>query len=283
MDELTHRLKTQAAAHGADLIGIAPLERFDELPPEKHPASIFPEARSAVVIGKRIVRGALRGVEEGTSFDIYDMYGRNWLNNRNLAMTTFKIGEFLEDNGWEAVPLASLPPETPPMGITVRPGQPAANVMLDIDDAAIRAGLAEMGYCGLLLTPEFGPRQRFQMILTDAPLSPDPLLEGSVCPRCKEHAAYCVLGAISTEHDTELSVCGKRMTVARIDYGKCNGCKNGASPSRLHPSGKPDRVASLCTRSCIAFLEETKATRGEFRTPFRNRAPWCIVSEHKTL
>ncbi|MDR3706985.1 MAG: hypothetical protein P4L33_01695 [Capsulimonadaceae bacterium] len=283
MDDLTQQFRAHAREKGADLIGIAPIERFDELAADKHPAAIFPETRSVIVIGKRVVRGAIRGVEEGTSFDIYDMYGRNWLSNRNLAMTTFKAGEFLEDNGWEAVPLPNIPPQTPPMGVPVREGQPAPNVMLDMDDAAIRAGLGEIGYCGLFLSPQFGPRQRFQMILTDAVLTPDPILSQPVCPTCREHAAFCILGAIDPSAERTVTVCGKDMGVAGIDHAKCKSCKNGASPNAMHPSGHADRMAAVCTRSCIAYLEESNAIENTFQNPFRKRAPWGIIQEQKVL
>ena len=114
-----------------DLVGVAPVERFDELPSEKHPRSIFPEVESVVVVGRRITRGTLRGVEEGTNFHGYRMYGYQWLNDRFLAVATFQVASFLEDNGYEAVPLPPLPNEIPAMGIPVRPGAPAPNVLLD--------------------------------------------------------------------------------------------------------------------------------------------------------
>jgi len=283
MTSFTLQFKSHVKGNGADLVGIASIDRFKELGANRNPASIFPEVRSVIVIGKRIVRGAIRGVEEGTSFDLYDMYGRNWLNNRNLAMTTFKAGEFLEDNGWEAVPLPNLPPQTPPMGIAVREGQPAPNIMLDLDDAAVRAGLGEIGYCGLFLSPEFGPRQRFQMILTDANLDPDPILTAPVCPGCREHASFCILGAISPAAEQTLSICGKDMVVAGIDHARCNSCKNGATPNRMHPFGHADRIAAICTRSCIAFLEETDAIQNTFHNAFRKRSPWGIIDEHRVL
>lgn len=281
MKDFTTQFKDHVRAKGADLVGIAPIERFAELPKERHPASIFPEARSVVVIGKRIVRGAIRGVEEGTNFDLYDMHGRNWLNNRYLAMTTLKSAEFLEDNGWEAVPLQDLPSHVPPMGIPVREGQPAPNVILNVNDAGVRAGLGEIGYCGFFLTPEFGPRQRFQMVLTDADLEPDALLETPVCDRCREHASFCILGAIDTAGEHVVSICGKEMTVAGIDYSKCISCKNGAAPNTLHPSGAPDRLAAICCRSCVSYLEEQGRLKNKFNEPFRKRPPWGMVGDRR--
>lgn len=283
MEQFTRQFVAHAGKTGADLIGIAPIDRFADVSPEHHPASICPEVHSIVVIGKRITRGALRGVEEGTQFDLYQQYGRLWLDNGVLAMATFRASEFLEDNGWEAVPLQNLPSETPPVGIPVRPGQPAPNVMMDFDDAAVRAGLGEIGWCGLLLTPQFGPRQRIQIILTDAELTPAPVFDGQICDRCREHASFCPLDAISVEGEHTVEIAGKQMVIAGIDYARCRSCGNGAFPNMHHPSGKPDRLAALCTRSCIGYLEDSRRVGNTFNSPFRKRSPWGVVEERKVL
>ncbi len=281
--DFTQAFKSSVRACGADIVGIASIDRFNGLPADKHPASIFPEVRSVVVIGKRIVRGALRGIEEGTQFEIYNYFGRDLLNNRTLALTTFRICEFLEDNGWEAVPLPYLPPEIPPMGVPVRSGLPAPNVMLDFDDAAVRAGVGEIGYCGFLLTPTFGPRQRLQLILTDADLAPDPLLKDPICTQCALESSPCPLGAIGGEPAQVRTICGKEMPIGAIDYDKCAACKNGAGPNPWHPSGKPDRLAAACARGCVAYLESAGRIGNTFASPFRKRPPWGVIEERKVI
>lgn len=267
-------LKAFAVEAGADVFGVANVERFDELPPPRHPRTIFPETASVIVLGRRITRGTLRGVEEGTNFHDYGKYGNEWLEDRFIAMTTFRVSEFLEDHGWEAVPLPNLPPEVPPMGVSVREGQPPPNVLLDFDDAAVRAGLGEIGYCGVLLTPRFGPRQRVQVILTDAVIEATPLLKQAVCPRGEACAGFCPLGAFVGEK--ELSICGRSMTVAQIDLGVCASCRNGAMPNRQHPSGKPDRLAAVCVRTCVDFLERSGRIENRFSSNFRRREPWVV-------
>lgn len=274
--DLTKEVKIAAKQAGADLIGIANIERFKDVPAQHNPTSIFPETKSVIVIGRRITRGTLRGVEEGTQFGLYNLYGYGWLDNRFLAMTTFKTAEFLEDNRYEAVPLPNLPSQTPPMGIAVGANQPAPNVMIDFDDAAVRAGLGEIGYCGVFLSFEFGPRQRFQLILTDAELEPDPLFEGKICDVSEEHAKFCPLGAINPAKEKLIVICGKEMRVAGIDYRRCHVCENGAQPNSYHSSGNPDRLAAICVRSCMDYLEKNNKLRTKFKTPFRKRAPWKI-------
>ncbi len=281
MDQLTSALKEHARKNGADLIGIASIERFAAVAPQYHPASIFPEARSVVVVGRRITRGTLRGVEEGTQLGIYNMYGVDWLDNRFVALTTFRLAEFLEDNRWEAVPLAPLPAQIPPSGIPVRPGAPAPNVLIDIEQAAVRAGLGEIGYCGIFLSPQFGPRQRFQAIITDAVLEPDPLLAAPVCTRCQDLAKICPLGALHSDGETMLDIAGKKMPVACIDHSVCRSCKNGARLSPYHKDVPPDRLAALCTRTCIVQLEKQGTLATGFESPFRKRAPWAAVVSYE--
>ncbi len=278
MTELTTALKDYARTSGADLIGIADIGRFDGLEAQHDPRYIFPEVRSVIVLGRRITRGTLRGIEEGTQFNNYRLYGYDWLDNRFVAITTFRTAEFLEDNGWEAVPLVPLPPEIPPMGISVKPDLPPPNVLVNIEDAAVRAGLGEFGYAGFFLTPQYGPRQRLQAILTDAILEPDPIYAEPICERDPDlHARFCPLGAIDPVQEEIRDICGKQMAIAMIDAAKCKDCENGARPNLYHPAGKPDRLGAICARSCLVHLEETGRLSNTFRAPFRKRTPWTVI------
>lgn len=270
-------LEQAARTAGAHVFGIASIDRFDGLPERQHPRTIFPEVRSVVVLGRRIPRGALRGVEEGTNFSNYSFYGIDWLDNRFTSLTTIQVAEALEDDGWEAVPLPNLPPEVPPQGVSVRPGSPEPNILLDVDDAAVRAGVGELSPLGVLLTSQFGPRQRLQMILTDCELEATPLLAEPIWPADEDCAGLCPLGAVGKMSD--VTVCGKTMSVAEVDFGKCRGCKNGARPNHHHPAGKPDRLAAVCVRSMIDVLEKAGRVGNRFATGFRQREPWVVTPE----
>ena len=276
MKEYTDSLLKKAREFGADFVGIAPIERFAGIPVQHHPSSIFPEAKSVVVLGRRITRGTLRGVEEGTQFDLYNQYGYAWLEDRFIAMLTFKVSEYLEDNRWEAVPLFNIPVETPIMGIPVREGHPAPNVTVDFDEAAIRAGLGEMHYLKLFVTKEFGPLQRFQIILTDAPLEGTEISLEPVGESKHEMASFCPLGAIDSTQEETLEICGKKMKMATIDYSVCANCKNGVLPNRYHPAGSPDRIGALCSRSLLEYMEKHNQLSREFKNPFRVRKAWAI-------
>lgn len=280
---LTSELIFAAREAGADLVGIAPIERFEGVNAEHHPCSIFPEARSVVVIAKRIVRGCLRGIEEGTQFELFRQFAVNWVPNRFLALTTVTTATYLEDRGWEAVPMPNLPVETPTMGVPVRSGLPAPNVMMDFDDAAVRAGLGQIGYVGELLTPQYGPRQKLQVILTDAELEGSPLCEESVCDYCKACVQACPLDAMDESRQKEVQICGLRMPIAQCEWKICEICKNGAAPNPHHPAGRPDRLGAVCVRACVHHLEEIRGVRNRFEHPFRKRPVWQMDAAGRTL
>lgn len=267
---------------GIDLIGFASKSRFEGLDAQHDPFSIFPEAKTVIMIGKRICRGSLRGVEEGTNFGDYALFGKNWLEDEFLSIAGYDLVRMLEDNGWEACPVFPNPSELAPQGVSVGDGRPAPNVYPDFYYAAVACGLGELGLNGLFLTPEFGSRQRFHMIITDAEIEETPILQGSVCDGCRKCVESCPLGAIDAHAPIELDVCGKAMKIAKINYDICNTCKNGACTNRMNASAKPDRIAALCNRSCMCHLEQDKLVRNTFENPFRTRTVWSIAEDQNT-
>ena len=261
---------------GIDLVGFASKKRFEGVEPQHNPFSIFPEGKTVIMVGKRICRGALRGVEEGTNFGDYNLFGKNWLEDEFLSVACYDMVRLIEDNGWEACPIFPNPCELGPQGVSVADGRPAPNVYPDFDYAAVAAGLGEIGLCGIFLTPEYGSRQRFHMIITDAEIEETPLFEGKICDSCQKCASACPYGAIDTENLNAVSVCGKTMSVATINYELCKTCQNGACVNRLAKSARPDRIAALCNRTCLCHLEEVGALGNKFENAFRQRETWSI-------
>jgi epoxyqueuosine reductase QueG len=162
------------------------------------------------------------------------------------------------------------------MGVSVENGRPAPNVFPDFDYAAVACGVAELGLNGTALTPKFGPRQRFHMIITDAEIEASPILEQKICDACGKCAESCPLGAIDINDTHEIEICGKKMKVANINYEACKACENGACKNRLYERAKPDRMAALCNRTCICHLEETDALENKFENGFRQREAWSV-------
>ncbi len=269
-------VKAMARACGADLVGIAPIGRFAEEPPERNPAAIFPECRSVIVLGRRICRGSLRGVEEGTNFgSTYQCFGYTWVEDNFLSQTSYDLSLWIEEQGFEAVPLFAYNEAGMPKGVPVAPDRPAPNVYIDPRYAVTAAGLGEVGLGGFILTPEFGTRQRFAFILTDAELEGDTVRGKSLCGDCGGCAAACPFGAIHLDKRETLAVEGHEIPVAQVDIGLCAVCPNGAFLA--NGRGKePDRIAAACGRECLVRLEKAGKLGNRFENTFRKREPWQL-------
>ena len=92
-----------------------------------------------------------------------------------LAMTVINLCKLIEDEGYEAVPMGHQSDwrAIDNMGYPrknysrpVAPGKPVPDVIIDFGKAAKACGLGEMGWSKMLLTPQFGPLQRFAFIFT---------------------------------------------------------------------------------------------------------------------
>ncbi|MFA5203794.1 MAG: hypothetical protein WC708_05250 [Lentisphaeria bacterium] len=273
---LTDDLRKCAEQARADLVGIAPIDRFDGLAPDRDPRAIFPECRSVIVLGRRILRGALRGVEEGTSFSsTYGLFGYHWLEDNFLAQTTYDVTCHIETLGYEAVPLFGYAESGMPKGRPVAPGKPAPNIILDVAYAAQAAGLGAPGLGDFFITPRFGIRQRFALILTDADLTPDPVLEKPLCGDCGACIRACPLGGLRADRLKSAGIPGHERQVAAIDLEICNACPNGAM--RLPGRGtQPDRIAAACGRACMVQIEQGGKCENRFAQPFRKRTPWAL-------
>lgn len=283
MSNLKKEIEEFAKKEGIDLIGFADKSRFQGVDDSHNPFSIFPEAKTVIMLGKRICRGSLRGVEEGTNFGDYQLFGKNWLEDEFLALSAYNLTNFIESHGWEAAPVFPNPSDLDPSGVPVAEGKPAPNVYPDFDYAAVACGICSISYNRLVFSKEFGSRQRFHMILTDAEIESTPLLEGDICNGCKACADSCPLGAISKEETEEIEICGKRFIVGKIDYSKCKNCENGAVVNRFSPDSKPDRIAALCNRTCMCRLEDRYAVTNVFENKFRYSEPWSIGNNNTSV
>jgi epoxyqueuosine reductase QueG len=280
MDNFKKQILEFAKKDGVDLLGFAGKDRFDGVDPQHNPFSIFPEAKTVILLGKRICRGALRGVEEGTNFGDYALFGKNWLEDEFLALSAYNLTNFIEENGFEAVPVFPNPSDLEPAGVSVAEGRPAPNVYPDFDYAAVACGLCTLSYNRIAFSKEFGSRQRFHMILTDAELESTPLIEENICDGCAVCADSCPLGAINKDETEEITICGKVFPVYKVDYNKCRICENGAVINRFCADCAPDRIAALCNRSCMCHMEEEGLLENTFENAFRQREHWSIGTEN---
>ena len=268
-------LKSAARRFGADLIGIADVKNLAYLPAKDNPLSIFPPASNVNVIGRKIPRGCLRGGEQGSEMDnSFKQFGFFALEDNLLARTTYDVNIWLENRGFEAVPLFGYDCEGQPIGVPVAPGKPEPNVILQYRLMAQAAGLGETGLSGLFITPEFGVRQRFAMLLTDAELESDQPFEPHLCRDCSACVQACPLGALSAEETKPFGLQGCQSQVAARDNALCRVCKNGAVQTNYGRFETVERIAAACGRACLVAVEERGLTKEKFKHDFRQGPVW---------
>lgn len=250
-------IKKKAVELGADIVGIASIDRFKDTPMEKNPMFVAPAAKSVIGLGFRVLRGSFRGIESGTQFYQFSSMGVVNIDMRYAPRVLRQLVCFIEDNGFEGVPQmaendrrpASDKGTNPEMdGIfkmnsePVSPGKPVPDVIMDFNQAAFACGLGEMGMGGFFLTPEFGPFQRFAFILTDAELEEDPLFSEEICDKCGKCIAGCPGKAITSETKTDTWI-GQTIERYKLDEWQCSAYYAGAhSPTNpfLRPNAFQD-------------------------------------------
>ncbi|NLE10784.1 MAG: epoxyqueuosine reductase [Actinobacteria bacterium] len=216
-DTLTHDLRETALGMASiDLMGVAAAERLDGAPEGNRPSDYLPGATSVVVLAAKIPDGAIEVAghydEPGKTLGPYMWYGYvvpNW----DLSSAAAGVARFLEKRGFRALPF-------PPTGINYKFGSRAD---FSHRHAAVAAGLGDFGLSGLVLTPEFGARQRFVSIITDASLDPSPLYDGAELCRpdlCGEACVRaCPTKAIGGR--VSLTIGDKTCEYARVQPVKC--------------------------------------------------------------
>jgi epoxyqueuosine reductase QueG len=119
--------------------------------------------------------------------------------------------------------------------------------------AATRAGLGEFGYNNLVLTPQFGPRQRFNSIITDAELTPDPLVTEPICLRdeCRLCLDACIMDCVTPRDDPEVTDYRSAEKIDRDTIFIDTPARTDPTLCRRRREGRPDSpVRGDCVRVC---------------------------------
>ena len=217
---LTAQVKKKAFDLGVDLIGVGNIERWANAPLLMSPRGLMPTAKSVVVCAIHHtdamieIGGENSPHEQGTY--VYQLF-----MNSHLDFLSYTLGRFLEDRGYRAVPItaSNIWRYREYKGLTSTFAPDMSHIY-----ASVAAGLTEMGYSGIAMSPEYGPRNRFVSIITDAPLVPDPLLPGNtVCDRCGMCIKHCVIDAFRQEVNGEvaLEIEGNRYSFANKNLWRC--------------------------------------------------------------
>jgi epoxyqueuosine reductase len=253
-EQLTKRLKEHLinVSHGAAMVGIAPVERFDGAPRGHHPCDFIPDARSVVVIALPIVSGLMNWheyleksevIRDEDSYADKDGKQQTWsprtvirkhierrccyeVINDELQSLSMYGAIFLEQAGHCSTYLPTTYGQTLSWPGNYQwdfPKPPQGFAPFSHRHAAVAAGLGAFGLNNLLLTPQYGPRQRLVSIITAAPLEPDPLVSEPIClgERCSLCTKRCPSQAFGELHEVEIA--GQKTVLRVIDIERCRG------------------------------------------------------------
>lgn len=307
MKTLKEKIVKRFLLDGADIVKFGNIERMGDPAVRR----IMPETKTVICAAFRQLRGARRGIEEGSTYYQYTTNAVETLEETVMPLALLRACGVLEDAGFEALPqrrnqlvMSGEDGTNPEVDYSeIYRGKTPEN-QLDFARCAVDCGLGEIGLSGSVLTDDFGPCQRWVFVLTDAELPPDPVPAAHLCDKCGKCVSACPGRALSPD--------------GRLDSWQCAAYYMGANRSKnpfMPPdafAGEPDRLAvisgeaklsperareiiddihfyppikhaycaSICGRACdtecYVHLEETGALKRKFKTPFRKRPQWSL-------
>ncbi len=217
---LTDLIKGEILGMGMDLVGFAPVERWKDAPYLLSPPAILPEGKTVVVAGIHITD---TWTEMGGTPEPQDRSPGGWLSQNELMdRISFRVVRRLNEAGHQAIAVVS----SNIWRYRQYEGIPSLFAPdLSHIHAATAAGLAEIGWCGLAITPEFGSRVRFLSVVTDAELVPSPMYDGpKLCDMCGECVKHCPSLAMVKDFNDKphvVTIGGKTYRYANKNIWRC--------------------------------------------------------------
>jgi epoxyqueuosine reductase len=229
---VTRSLKKHLGTLGADLVGIGSVERLRGAPEIMQPSRYLRDAASLISIALRVNEAAcdliaesVRGGAVPASYHSYQTFTLKIVNPQ-LDRLAYLGAKFLEQRGYRAYPFPANLPHV------LKPSAEYAGGPGDISHkhVAVACGLGRIGWHTLLITPQFGTRQKLVSIVTNAPLEPDPMCEVELCDPCRcgfQCARACPTAAIPTTlgRTIRIDIGGMPVEYAAIVGWRCRwGC-----------------------------------------------------------
>lgn len=210
---------------GAELCGIAGVDRFQDAPEGFHPLDVMPTCRSVISFACRFPAGTLR-----CASPVPYTRARNSITDKLDAIALDACME-LERRGVAAVPIP-----TNESLLDERTGRYRS--VVSQKHAAQAAGLGTIGRHSLLITPELGSMVWLGMVLTEAELEPDPIGE-HICDGCGLCVQACPVHALDGEQLCQRECWDYAFVTERENWRiRCHACRDacpynlGADPGR---------------------------------------------------
>ncbi len=183
LTKLEQQLRKKAFKWGADLIGFAPIERFNKFATKNQPQASLKDARTVIVIGMHMVDPALDLWIHPDEWKQQGKPSRAW-EDEILRGVAYRLVLFLERAGYRS---------------EVVPYEPS----LYLKEAGYYAGLGAFGKNNLLINPSYGPNIRLRALTTVASFTPSPLINKDFCGNCSRCIKACPPNALENGYNKE--------------------------------------------------------------------------------
>jgi epoxyqueuosine reductase len=211
------RIKEMAIQKGADICGIAPVDRFADAPEGFHPCDIYPDCRSVIVFASNFPSSTLHA-----KTNVPYTFVRNIMIGK-LDLITFHISAELESEGIISIPI----PSSEPYEYWDQDRNHGRGI-LSLKHAGKLAGLGILGKNTLLINEKYGNMIWLGAILLPVELKPDPVVNYEACtPECTRCIDSCPQHALNGIAFNQ-KLCRERV-FSRTDGGgwviTCNICR----------------------------------------------------------
>ncbi len=236
---LKEKVKELAMQKGVQTIGVASAERLNaEAPPGYRPEDNLPGTNSIIVYLLPWPQPLTERLPESRA-----VYSRIMLTINNISDALgWEMALLFQEQGFQAYPI----PNSDPYNLQDLMGY------FSHKHAAFEAGLGHFGLNNLLLTPRYGPRQRFGSVLTTAKLECDKPFEGDLCTPWHEKCQYaCMTGCPVDAYPKQYELTRRlKQEGVSIDKVACSYYQDRGLP-RMGRNGFTYRCG-LCITNCPA-------------------------------
>lgn len=228
MQQKEEVIRNEALKLGADVCGIANIERFVDAPDGFKPTDIWKECKSVVVIGIALPKGL-------TKVEPRLIYGHfNYLTCPEVDRVTLHISKFIEREFSDAYAMP-IPCDGPYEYWDA--DKLEGRGLISMKHAAVLAGLGNLGKNTLLLNKKYGNMLVIGTVLTNIDLKSDELSKSICIESCHLCVDNCPVNAIegksviqkrcresaygTTKRGFETVDCNKCREICPMKYGKC--------------------------------------------------------------
>ena len=216
MTILKEQVKRIILDQGADLCGIANIDRFTDTPVGFHPSDIYKECKSVIVFAKRLPKG-LAYVNPRIVYN-----HANSMSKDEVDKITYKASILIEQFDCVAVPL----PCDGPYEYWDKDNLCGKGI-LSMRHAAVLAGLGSMGKNTLFISKLYGNFLTLGAILTNLDLKSDPLSEKLCIENCRLCMDNCPTQALDGKTANQKLCRPHTYTTHERGFGlvNCNKCR----------------------------------------------------------